>query len=108
MYVKLVNPLTRATQVFKVPSNDVHYARKDCITDLQRESWANQVRDAGWDARGFLIWTHDVIDATEIVIPGLKPSQTVVVLTNWDAYLVHESGRTVDRIHRHLPKGEEE
>lgn len=106
MYVKLVNPRNRATQVFEAKVGDVHYSPKSPMDQKLQDLWSDEIRASNWDERRFVVWPRDwtpdtEVSLTEITIPGLKASQTVVVLTNWDAYLVNESGRTIDRIHRY-------
>jgi hypothetical protein len=111
MYVKLVSPRNKATQVLRVPCGDVHYKLRDPMNSDEVDAWHDGIVDAGWESRHFIAWPNDGTESialTEITIPGAKANQTQVVLTNWDGYLVHESGRTVDRIHRHLPKPIEE
>lgn len=105
MYVKVVDPCTRATMTFEC-HGEVYHERVGPLTQEGVEQWHDWQRSLRYDERHFIVWPRDRTRATaltmcEIKIPGTRGRVPVAVLTNHDVWLVNDRGQNIDRLHRH-------
>lgn len=104
MYVKLINPATHNTMI--IPCDDeVYYELLDPKSQEEQDTWSQfQEGTLKNDPRRFVVWPRDTggpgnrVACTEIILTGRKP---IAILTNWNAWLCNDAGKTMERLHRH-------
>ncbi len=106
MYVKLMNPRTKNSMVFQA-NEEVYFGPNGAMTQSEQDAWVEMQESLGNDPRRFVLWPSpsmisDKVMLAEIHIPGSRASKGggVVLLTNWDGWLVNENGRTMERVSR--------
>lgn len=109
MIVKLVNPRSRQVMVFQCAS-EVYFEPQEPMSEREQDKWMENAEGLDYEPRRFAIWPEGFdedtkIEMTEIVLPlapgkrgpGVEPQ---MILTNWDAWLCNEQGKSIDKIHR--------
>lgn len=99
MYVKLINPLTRATMVIPC-ADEVHYEPRPPMSQEEQDAWCRHQEAVKYEPRRLVVWPGDgaPVATVEILLSGRRPT---AILTNWNAWLCSEGGRTMERLHRH-------
>jgi hypothetical protein len=102
MYVKLINPTSKQTMTFACV-NEAYYEPREAMDIDAQQAWQTHYADMGYDARRLAVWpgaeTGVALRMAQILIP-LPREKQIAILTNWEAWLCNEQGRSIDRIHR--------
>ena len=106
MYVKLLNPHTKNAMVFQA-NDEVYFGPKGAMSMAEQEEWSLHQESIGNDPRRFVLWlspamTTDRVELFEVAIPSGRSGKggETILLTNWDGWLVNETGRSMERVSR--------
>lgn len=102
MFVKLINPRSKQVMTF-VCANEAYYERQGAMDRDAQDIWVQHQESQNYDTRRLVLWPGTdlgvQVELVEIHIPLFR-DKSIAILTNWEAWLCNEAGRSIDRIFR--------